>query len=132
MYTATKLGDTVNKQTRRRIVTVHFSDGASEFDKDFSFAVETTVDVIKKTVKSYLDEINIVPEDITGNVADYTEPIKETPTVAELARTTWEQDKAKLAQLQELIDMGVFDGTETQIVNLRAKVKAGFKPEYLN
>jgi hypothetical protein len=132
MYTATLLGNTIDKQARRRIVTVKFSDGTSEFDKDFSFSVETEVPVMKRTVKQYLDELNFVPEDITGDITDYQEPVEEAPTQAELDKQAWQADRAKLATVMELVRDGVFDGTETQVTALQNKVKTGFKPAYLD
>jgi uncharacterized protein YneR len=129
MYTATLLGNTVDKQARRRIVTIKFDDGVSEFTKDFSFAVETEVEVMKRTVKQYLDELNFVIEEITD--LDYVEPTPETPTQDELDKQAWEADFARLEKVKRLIDCGVLTGTETQIVTLRNKVKADFKPTYL-
>ena len=100
MYTATKLGDTVDKQKQRRIVTINFTDGVSEFSKDFSFSIETDLITIKKRVKDYLDEINFVPEDLADGAVDFTDiPAEEAPvepTAEELAKTEWDADIEKL------------------------------------
>jgi len=128
MYTATKLGDTVDKQSRRRIVTVNFSDGVSEFPKDFMFAIETSVDLIKGAVKQYLDEINVVVPALTGEIA--VASAWQTP--AEIAQGEWIKDYHKLQQVQKLIDLGVLTGNEAPIVALKTKVKSDFKVAYLN
>lgn len=135
MYTATKLGDSVDKQTRRRTVTVLFSDGTSEFEKDFSFSIETELIAMKKIVKDYLDETNFVVPDLADGDIDFTdipaEEVTPEPTAAELAKTEWCADLEKLKKVQELIDLGVLVGDETPVVNLKNKVKTGFKPAYI-
>jgi len=129
MYTSTKLGDTVDKQKRRRIVTVQFSNGESTFDKDFTFFIDEDVLSIKKVIKDYLEDINSSSPAISDGEIDFSDI--PTPTVDELARTQWNADLAKLKEVQELIDLGVLDGTETPVVNLRNKVKDDFKPAYI-
>lgn len=135
MFTATKLGDSINKQTRRRVVTVRFSDGESEFEKDFSFNVEMTEMEMKKVVKQYLDELNYVAPVIADGVIDVSdvqeEPVTPEPTPAELAKTQFDADVAKLEQIKKYIDLGVLTGNEAPVVALRNKVKADFKPAYI-
>ena len=132
MFTATKLGESTNRQTGRRTVTVRFSDGNSEFDKDFSFAIKTPIEEMKKTVKRELDVLNEDVEPITGSITDVPDEVPVEPTAAELAKTEWEANLAKLKQIQELIDLGVLTGNETPVKNLQAKVKADFKQGYIN
>jgi len=131
MYTATKLGDSTNQELQRRIVTVQFENEKGHvFVKDFSFRLTDALESIKKTVVSYLDEINIVPPAIT----DFTlsaEPKPVAPTRAELGRKTWEADRAQLKIVMELVRDGVFTGTEPQITSLQNKVKTNFKSTYL-
>ena len=133
MYTATKLGHTDDKQTQRRIVTIEFSDGEHEFVKDFSFRLTDTIEVMRKTIGSYLTELNATPEVLEDGLVDTTVeaevPVEK--TADELAKEEWDADWAKLLAIQPYIDAGVFTGSETPIVNLRNKVKTGFKPEYL-
>lgn len=135
MYTAIKLGDTADKQTQRRIVTIKFEDVSipHEFVKDFSFRLTDTIDEMKKTVKSYLEEINFVSNILPDGVVDTTiiPDVVVNPTLNELARTDWENSFAKLEKVQRLINCGVFTGTETAIVTLRNKVKTDFKQVYL-
>ena len=132
MFTATRLGDTVDKQKRRRIVTVRFADGTSEFEKDFEFSIGTEVKRMKKTVKEYLDELNFVPEKITGDIADYVKPAEdEGPTAEELAKTEWDANLSKLREVQELIELGVLTGNEGPVKALQKKVKDDFKSAYI-
>jgi len=131
MYTIVRHTDVVDKEKRRRIVDVTFTNGEATFIQTFTFAVETELAAIKKTVKSFLDELNYVPP-VIDDFTPEAEPEPAEPTAAELAKTEWESDRAKLNTLMELVRDGVFTGTETQIVNLQAKVKADFKPAYLN
>jgi hypothetical protein len=132
MYTFNRvIKDEKDVSKRRRVVIVEFIDGEKTLERDMQFSISEDTTVIKKAFKSFLDELNTPePADVTD--LSYTEPAPEEPTIAELAKTAWEADKSKLSQMQELIDMGVFDGTETPIVNLRAKVKDDFEPAFLN
>lgn len=129
MYTAAKLGDVIDREKSRRIVTAQFTNGTETFQKDFSFRVEEHLAVIKRAIAAFLDELNFVPE----TVDDFTvvEPTPIAPTAAELAKLAWEADWAKLQKVQLLIAAGVLTGTETAVTNLRAKVTADFKPAYL-
>jgi len=121
--------ETLNKY-RRRVVTVTFSNGTNEVTQEFQFSIDVTLAAIKKTVLAYLDELNYVPTAVT----DFTPEaeVEAVPTAAELAKTAWEADRAKLKTLMELVRDGVFTGTEKQITDLKAKVKADFNPVYLN
>jgi hypothetical protein len=131
MYTILKHSDVVDKEKRRRIVDVTFTNGEATFVQTFPFSVETELATIKKTVKQFLDELNFVPPTI-DDLTPPPEPTPTQPTALELARTAWENDRAHLKTLMELVRDGVFTGTEKQITELQAKVKAGFKPTYLN
>jgi hypothetical protein len=132
MYTATRKSDVTNKQIRRRVVTVTFTDGAETFDQDFQFAISTPVETIKDTVQRFLDEINATAPELTGDIAEAKTVVEPTPPTAdEIARTEWDVDVAKLQRIQELIDIGVLDGTETAVVNLRNKAKTNLKASYI-
>jgi len=133
MYTATLKEKTIERNARRIKVVVTVTDGTSLFDETFYFSFNTEVDAMKKVVKSYLDELNGV-EDTVTNLTDLTpaeEPVEPEKTADELAKEAWDADWSKLQAVQPYIDAGVFDGTETPIKNLRDRIKAGFKPEYL-
>lgn len=137
MYTAIKLGHTDDKQTQRRIVTIKFKDISipHEFVKDFSFRLIDTLDVMKHTVLSYLDEINATPE-ILANGAVNTTITPNTPTFptqAELEKQVWDLDVARVKKAQELLDCGVVfsAGQLATLTTLREKVATNFKALYL-
>ena len=115
------------------MINVEFTDGVNSVTNEFQFSLDETVPNMKKRVKEYLDDLNYESPDITGDIADYTPEAEAdtAPTAAELAKTQWNADLAKLKEVQELIDLGVLDGTETPVVTLRNKVKADFKPAYI-
>lgn len=75
MYTAKLLGDSSNKELRRRIVTVEFSNGTHVFQKDFQFSLTETVEVMKRTVKQYLDELNTPIDSITDLTGTETQVV---------------------------------------------------------
>lgn len=132
MYTPTLKSKEVNKAQRRIIVVVTFSDGVDTFDETFGFALNTTVEQIKKTVYAYLEELNGVSETIDNLIdVDYTPPAPTQPTAEETARSEWYADWGKLQTVDALIAAGVLTGTEPQVTTLRNKVKTGFKPAYL-
>ena len=133
MYTAKLLGESSNKQTQRHTVTIEFSEGVHVFPKDFSFGLGTSLEVMKKVVKTYLDEINLVIPEIPLNT-DMTAVTAETPTAptqAELDKQAWEKDRADLRIVMELVRDGVWTGAELPVKNLQAKVRDGFKAGYL-
>jgi hypothetical protein len=88
--------------------------------------------MLTSAVKGWVDTM-----ESAGSVSDsidLTEPAvaePTPPTQAELDKQEWEKDKARLVQLDELVKIGVFTGTEAPITNLRTKVRNGFKAEYL-
>lgn len=132
MFTATLIGDTKNVELRRRMVNVEFTDGKITFNKEFQFKIDETVEAMKKIVKQYLDELNLVPPALDGDwtVAD---PVEVPPTASEIARNEWETNVAKLKKAQELLDCGVtFSAPQmTALATLRGKVATDFKVEYL-
>ena len=145
MFQKELLGSSVNKQDRRRTVTVRFFKEENVFNeqtqlnevkivedfvKDFLFSIDESVEVMKARVQQYLDELNFVPTEITD--LDYVEPTEPTKTAAELEKEEWDKDRAQLATVMGLVRDGVFTGTEKKITDLQAKVKAGFKTSYLN
>ena len=134
MFTATLKEKTLDRPRRRILVAVTLSDGTSTFDETFSFSLNSTVEQMKKTVQSYLDELNGADDKVAG-LTDLTltpEAEPEAPTQVELDKQAWQADRAKLATVMELVRDGVFDGTEAQVTALQNKVRTGFKPAYLD
>lgn len=130
MYTAQLLGDRKDEKLRRRIVNVKFTSPEKEFDQEFQFTIETEVDVIKKTINQFLEELNFVPPTIDDLIPE-ADPIPTPPTALEIARTEWESNWGKLQKVDELITAQVLTGSEPQVTALRKKVKDDFKVTYL-
>jgi hypothetical protein len=59
------------------------------------------------------------------------EPVVQ-PTADELATRAWFADFRKMQEVDKLIDIGVFTGTEAPIVTLKNKLKTNFKVGYLD
>ena len=133
MYTATLIGDTKNIELRRRMVNVEFTNGTHTFNKEFQFRIDETLEIMKRAVKSYLDELNFTPPEI-ADLEPAPEAAPEEPTADELARTAWEADFAKIKKAQELLDCGVAfsAGQLSALATLRGKVATNFKAEYLS
>ena len=135
MYTINITGTDVDKITQRRTVYVSFIDGQIVIQKAFSFRLSDTFEDIKKAIRSAKEELEQGDlQNIPTGVVDITAPVDTPvpPTQSELDKAAWQSEREKLRQLIELVRDGVFSGTETQIVNLKAKVKADFKPAYLD
>lgn len=95
MYTATKLGESSNKELQRRIFTVQFNNGAGHiFTKDFSFVLTESAENIKKAVSSFLDEINYVPPVV--NDFTITPEVVVPPTPEELKEQAVAEKKNEL------------------------------------
>lgn len=123
--------DEKNEALRRREVTVEFINELSHVkSKLISFTINEDGSVIKKAFGAYLDELNYVPPVIID--INLPPVVDVPPTQAELDRKEWDVDRLHLKTSMELVRDGVFTGTEKQITNLQAKVKAGFKVEYLS
>jgi hypothetical protein len=122
-----KIEDNVNKGAW--IIDVSATKGEETMTRNFHGIISQAM--LTSAVKGWIDTVESAKEVTTDVVL--TEPVVEPtpPTQAELDRQEWEKDKNTLRQLQDLVDMGVFTGTETQIVNLRTKVKNNFKTEYV-
>lgn len=132
MFTYSKVHlDETHVSKGRRDITIEFIDGKNLAYETMSFAIGTDRNTIKKRFKHHLDTILNAPEkeDITDLVVVEDAPVE--PTVAELARTAYDKDRGNLTTIMELVRDGVFTGTEKQITDLQAKVRQGFKAEYL-
>ena len=133
MYTATKQEDIINQEIGRRLLKVQFSNGTHIFSKDYSFSINTTAEQIKQIVKSNLDEINVAPAVLCGDIGlPALPPPAPLPTQAELERMAWFKKREQLSTLMLLVRDGVFVGNETQITNLQTEVRTGFKAAYLS
>jgi len=60
------------------------------------------------------------------------EPTVVPPTQAELDQQQFLKDYTRWLLVKRAIDVGILTGSETSVVNLLNKVKAEFKPAYLD
>jgi hypothetical protein len=84
-------------------------------------------------VKGWIDTIatkDALSTEVVLNFAEVT-PVAPIPTPAELARTEYEADRARLANLMELVRDGAVPDNDTRVTALQAKVRNALKPEYL-
>lgn len=98
-FEAIKLGDSINRQTQRLTITVKFTDGQTEFTRDYSFNLKDSEDVIKKRIKYDLDEINYTPVVFQNGLIDFStvEEVIKQPTQEEIKT---EQINIKKAELE--------------------------------
>jgi len=130
MYTATITKKDVVPQGVQLEVT--FSNGTDTL-------VETIVPQDKRGFNHWVDSRiksldtldEMKAEDNVNKVVDTSTPV-ETETQAVIDEREWFKNYTTLQEVQKLIDLAVLTGTEPKVVALRAKVKADFKPAYLN
>jgi hypothetical protein len=119
-----------NKNKGAWIIDVEAVKGKRTEARNFHGIISQAM--LTRAIKGWVDTM----ESASGvsETIDLTEPVKpepEKPTRAELDKRAWEKDKALLVQLDELVKIGVFTGTEKPIADLQTKVRNGFKAEYL-
>lgn len=123
--------DVKDEAARRRVVTVQFKNELGHTkEATLSFSINETNENVKARFVDYLNELNFVPTPISDLTVTNPEP--QPPTQAELDRAAFNEDRAQLHNLMEMVRDGVFTGTETQIKNLQTKVKNAVvaHPEY--
>lgn len=115
-------------------IVVAFSNGTPEdgFTKVYRISPSVGVEGFKLRVKRFIDDLNKIDTDldtfVQGDVPDPS-PVSETPE--EIAKKEYIDDLQIHRQILKGIELGIFDGTETQAVNIKAKVKDNFIPAYL-
>jgi hypothetical protein len=122
----------------------NYVNGAIEVHVDFTDGVKVVTEScipqdkagFEFWVKSRLDTFNggeVIDTEyaVDEPVVIPTPPTPPEPTAEELASREWHKNFLILQDLKKLVDVGVFTGNETQIVNLRNKVRNDFLPVYL-
>ena len=116
-------------------LTVEFDNGTKSFEE---IVIPQDKVGFNHWVASRIKSLNTLEElkeeDNIDKVVDVVDLSTETDnlTQAEIAKQAWFEDYSKLIDVQKLIDLGVLSGSEKKIVELREKVKADFRPAYLN
>ncbi len=132
MWTATILNKA--KKDGRISIFVEFSDGTEKFMEEFTANTSVDMTWLKNVVRNRLDTLmalyTFADSLVNSSVVDVTPPAA--PTQAELDRIQFLKDYARRVQIKKAIDVGLFDGTETAVVNQLNQLKTDFKPAYLN
>lgn len=137
MYTATLKSKTFNERARRLelLVTIDPGDGSPQYDQQFSFAPNTSVQSIRKTVQRFIDEQEmgrtLDSSFEVGVSITYTPDPDPEPTAAELAEREWRKDRETLREVMELVRDGVLNADDQQVVNLQNKVRINLDPSYV-
>lgn len=125
MYTAT-LKDRLIEGGKIRWV-VEFTNGTDVFSESFNL---NTYSDVEKRVSSRLSELNFVDTFTIGGTIEQIEVV--TPTKVETDKEVWMKDYQILQKVNELINNGIDISTFDEVIALKNKVAANFKPEYIN
>lgn len=119
-----------NNEGNRIVVVVEFSNGTTTLSENI--IVVSDGDLARK-VKGKIKQLEYIESTfddlIVGGFINTSEP---TPTQAELDKNEWQNDFSKLQRLKIAIGLGILNGDEALVTNLRTKIKTNFKPEYIN
>lgn len=134
MYTVEITDKKFDKAARQVVLDVRFQNGSTVIDERIPYGADLTPDAIKRNLK--LRAQMLTDGDVNGAAIE-TGPV-DLESVPEDDRPTeqrefdeWFRDFSRLQQVQILIDLGIFTGSEKPIENLRTQVRQGFKPAYL-
>lgn len=138
MYTTKIIDKSIQRSAKRVVVKVEFSkDGIIDIE-EFSFGLASfTLDALKRAINIHLSTLQKAEWEVAnveiGNIdTTITEPAPVLPTRAEIDKQKWLAMYDVLQNIKPLIDNGIFTGTEPKIAALKTKLKADFKPEYIN
>jgi hypothetical protein len=123
----------VLKSAGRIAVTVTYTSATESFDEEYSSVSKVDMTWLQSQVRNRIEAITAAyafADSLTSNQAIDVTPAAA-PTQAELELSAWQKDYTRWLAVQRAIDTGVLTGAETKVVELKDKVKAGFKPAYL-
>lgn len=137
MYTTIILGKTIDRAKQIVIVTVQFASGEKQFVKDFQFNLGTEYEVMKKTVKQYIEKLEsaeaeqtkITEGEIDLSSVDTTVPI-ETKTPAQIDAEIFLEKYLEFEQIQRMVDLGIVPAGTKFIENKRTALANSVKPSY--
>lgn len=138
MYTTKVIEKTIQRSAKRVVVKVEFTKNGVSDVEEFSFGFASfSLDTLKKAINIHLDALQKAENEVlniqTGVIdTTVTEPSPILPTQAEIDKQKWLALYDVLQNIKPLIDNGIFSGTEPKIAALKTKLKADFKPEYIN
>lgn len=138
MYTTKIIDKSIQRSAKRVVVKVEFSkDGITDME-EFSFGLASfTLDALKRAINTHLSTLQKAEWEVAnveiGNIdTTIKEPAPVLPTQAEIDKQKWLAMYDVLQNIKPLIDNGIFTGAEPKIAALKTKLKADFKPEYIN
>jgi hypothetical protein len=137
MYTAKILRRTADKQQKKLYVDIayHLDGGVEpEATESKEFGIEASMTDIAYHAKRQIERLEKADTNlstITVGDINLSLAVDIVPTTAETDKNEWFRNFSRLEQVQRLIGLGILTGTETQVVNLRNKVKNDFKPAYI-
>lgn len=133
MITA-KIGEIIKDRTTAKVQVHILKDGELNIIEEVVLRPNLTLEDIKKQVKRRIDEVTAV-HNLADTLAKDTvidAPLNTPPTQAEVDKQTFLEDYRKWVKVKQAIDIGILTGNEAPVVALLNKVKAAFKPEYLD
>lgn len=113
-------------------IGVIFSNGSDSFTVVYPLE-NPNFESFKNQVKNRLSNLNGLDTLLgTINTGTVPDPIVTQPTQAELDRQQFITDYSRWVNVKKAIDVGILTGSEAPVLTLLNKVKAEFKPAYLD
>ena len=116
MYTTEILGKSLDRAKQIRTLTVRFTSGEIEFDKDFKFNVSTDFETMKKTVKQYITQIEtaeLQQVDIVEGEVDLSDVIstgtESAITVDRIDAEIYLEKYLEFEQIMRHVDLGIIE-----------------------
>ena len=132
MFTA-KIGEIRKGKTRISVLIYFYLDSELHSIEEFLLSGSSTLAQIKKFASNKIVSLqatnNFVNSLAENQAIDLT---PELPTQEEIDKNIFLTDYRKWVNVKKAIDVGILTGNELQVVALLDKVKANFKPAYLD
>ena len=124
MYTVKSFTDIVDKALRSRIVTVTFTEDGKNLVQPFRFSIGENDIVVKKQVKQFLDELNVVHVPISGDITFVPpEQLIPEPTAEELEKAKIAQTRKELEVAKKDVELGLLTAQEYELKLAEIKAK---------
>ena len=117
----------IGRQARALVSFNHPTE--SNFTEYVSFS---TLSLLKAALNGRLNELATLYAEADSVTLGAIDTTITPPTQAEIDKAQFFVDYSRWLQVKKAIDVGVLTGSETQAVALLNKVKADFKPAYIN
>lgn len=126
-----------------KIISKEFENGVLVLGVEFTDGVKVITETVKpqdeegfkywlKSRLASLNSLNELEKVTVDSIVDLTEPVNAR-TQAEIDRDAWLEKYTRWVNIKKnLIDTGILTGSEKQVTDYLADVKAGFKASYIN